>query len=116
MQVYLHGDSLQAQLVAIVVPDAETFEKWVTGKGMQGGNVKDLCQRDDVKKAVLAEMTDVGKKSKLKAFEQAKMIHIDANPFSVENELLTPTFKSKRPQLAAYYKDQIADMYAKLNK
>lgn len=115
MQVYLHGDSLQAQLVAVVVPDAETFEKWVTGKGMSGGNIKDLCERDDVKKAVLAEMTEVGKKSLLKAFEQAKAIHLESDPFSVEKDLLTPTFKSKRPQLAKYYSDQIAEMYAKLN-
>lgn len=115
MQVYLHGDSLQAQLVAVVVPDAETFEKWVTGKGMPGGKFEDLCQREDVKKAVLAEMTETGKKCLLKAFEQAKAIVLESDPFSVEKDLLTPTFKSKRPQLAKYYSEQIKAMYEKLN-
>ena len=115
MQVYLHGDSLQAQLVAVVVPDSETFEKWVTGKGMPGGKFEDLCQREDVKKAVLAEMTETGKKCLLKAFEQAKAIVLESDPFSVEKDLLTPTFKSKRPQLAKYYSEQIKAMYEKLN-
>lgn len=116
MQVYVHGDSLQAQLVAVVVPDQETFEKWVTNHGMDGGDYKTLCSREDVKKAVLAEMTDTGKKALLKSFEQAKMIHLESDPFSVEKDLMTPTFKSKRPQLANHYKQNIADMYAKLNK
>ena len=66
---------------------------------------------EGVKKAVLDDMVAIGKKDKLKSFEQAKAIHIDPEPWSVEKDLLTPTFKSKRPQLTKYYKSEIEQMY-----
>ena len=44
---------------------------------------------------------------------QAKDIYLCAEPFSVDNGLLTPTFKSKRPQLRKHFKPQIDDMYAR---
>merc|ERR1711981_261592 len=33
MQVFVHGDSLQALLVVLVVPDPETLVDWCKGKG-----------------------------------------------------------------------------------
>lgn len=36
-----------------------------------------------------------------------------AEQFSVENDLLTPTFKLKRPQARAAFKEAIDRMYAK---
>jgi long-chain acyl-CoA synthetase len=45
-----------------------------------------------------------------------KAFHVDPEPFSVENDLLTPTFKLKRPQAAKKYKDIIATMYGELGE
>lgn len=36
--------------------------------------------------------------------------------FSVENGLLTPTLKSKRPMLKAHFKQEIEAMYANLDQ
>lgn len=47
---------------------------------------------------------------------QVKDIHLTADAFSVENNLLTPTFKLKRIESRQKYKDAIEDMYAKLEK
>ena len=33
-----------------------------------------------------------------------KAVHLELVPFSIENDLITPTFKLKRPQLLKYYK------------
>ncbi len=41
---------------------------------------------------------------------------LDTEMFSVENELLTPTFKLKRPQLQAKYQEQINAQYVAINK
>ena len=76
----------------------------------------ELCKMPDVKKAVLADLNEIGKKSLLKSFEMAKSIHLDPEPWSVERDLLTPTFKTKRPQLQKYYRTEIERMYAELNK
>ena len=40
----------------------------------------------------------------LKGFEFIKAIHLDPVPFDMDRDLLTPTFKKKRPQLLKYYK------------
>lgn len=116
MQVYIHGESLQAQLLAFVVPDPETFASWCAEKGLGNDTVANLCNKPEVKKAVLAEITALGKQSLLKSFEQAKAIYLDSEPWTVELGLLTPTFKSKRPQLRKHYQAQIDSMYTELNK
>ena len=41
-------------------------------------------------------------------------MHMAPEPFSVENGLMTPTFKLKRPQAQAAFQDAIADMYSRL--
>lgn len=39
----------------------------------------------------------------LKGFEFIKAVHLDPVPFDLERDLLTPTFKKKRPQMLKYY-------------
>lgn len=40
----------------------------------------------------------------LKGFEVIKAVHLDPEPFDMERDLITPTYKKKRPQLLKYYK------------
>jgi long-chain acyl-CoA synthetase len=40
----------------------------------------------------------------LKGFEIAKAVHLDAEEFTVDKDLITPSFKKKRPQLLKHYK------------
>jgi long-chain acyl-CoA synthetase len=44
-----------------------------------------------------------------------KGIIMESEQFSVENELLTPSFKLKRPQLQKKYQAQIDALYAKID-
>lgn len=43
-----------------------------------------------------------------------KAVHLDSEQFSVDNDLMTPTFKLKRPQLQKHYQAIIDDLYAGL--
>lgn len=113
MQVFVHGESLEATLLAMVVVDPETFVGWCTEQGLTGGDLVTLCKRADVKKAVLEDINKIGKKSKLHSFEMAKNIYLDPEPWTVEADLLTPTFKTKRPQLQRHYEAEIRQMYGK---
>jgi long-chain acyl-CoA synthetase len=45
---------------------------------------------------------------------QVAAITLVEEPFSVENNLLTPTFKLKRPQAKAAFQEAIDRMYAKV--
>lgn len=118
-QIYLHGDSLQSSLVAVVVPDPETLAAIVQAKLPQVHakklNFVELCKAPEVVALVLDQMTKVGKKAELRGFEQAKALYLESEPFAVENDLLTPTFKVKRPQAKKHYEAKIAELYEALN-
>ncbi|KVH91791.1 AMP-binding, conserved site-containing protein [Cynara cardunculus var. scolymus] len=52
----------------------------------------------------------------LKGFEFVRAVHLDPVPFDMERDLLTPTFKKKRPQMLKYYQTVIDNMYKNINK
>uniref|UniRef100_A0A8C7NIB4 Arachidonate--CoA ligase n=1 Tax=Oncorhynchus mykiss TaxID=8022 RepID=A0A8C7NIB4_ONCMY len=111
LQVFVHGDSLKSHLIGIVVPDPEVFIDWVKERGIIG-SYKELCQHPDVKKAVLEDMTAVGKEAGLKSFEQLKDLHLHPEMFTVSNGLLTPTLKSRRVDIRRVFQEQITNMYS----
>ncbi|XP_056431035.1 long-chain-fatty-acid--CoA ligase 6 isoform X3 [Hyla sarda] len=109
-QLYVHGDSLQACLVGIVVPDAEVMPGWAKKKGFEG-TFTELCNNLELKKAMMADMVRLGKESGLHSFEQVKAIHIHKEMFTVQNGLLTPTLKAKRRELRDFFKQEIEELY-----
>lgn len=113
-QVFIHGESLKASLVAVVVPDPETLVNLAKEKCQLEGAYEELCQNEAVKKAILQDLQAVGKRAGLASFEQARDIHVHPELFSVENGLLTPTFKSKRNELKVFFQEHIDKMYEKL--
>eukprot|EP00069_Balaena_mysticetus_P011867 bmy_00315T0 len=110
-QVFVHGESLQAFLIAIVIPDVETLGPWARKRGFEG-SFEELCRNKGVQKAILEDMVRLGKDSGLKAFEQVKGISLHPELFSVDNGLLTPTMKAKRPELRNYFRSQIDELYS----
>eukprot|EP00066_Takifugu_rubripes_P009375 XP_003976262.1 PREDICTED: long-chain-fatty-acid--CoA ligase 1-like [Takifugu rubripes] len=112
LQVFVHGDSLQSHLVAIVVPDPEVFVGWAKDQGLVG-SYKELCQKPDVKKAVLENMRAIGKEAGLKSFEQVKGIYLHPEMFSIANGLLTPTLKSRRADIRRAFQEQIENLYSR---
>lgn len=47
---------------------------------------------------------------------QVAAVHLTPELFSVENDMMTPTFKLKRPQAAKAFNDHIDAMYAALKQ
>jgi len=113
-QVYVHGDSLKSSLVAIVVPDVETIDGWVTSRGVPHGEMDDYIANSQVNDLVLQDLITLSREKGLKSFEVPKRICLSKELFSVENNLLTPTFKSRRPQLAKRYAEEIEELYKDL--
>ncbi|KHJ96103.1 AMP-binding enzyme [Oesophagostomum dentatum] len=114
-QSFVHGESLKTCLIAIVVPDAEELIPACKKHLNLNGTLEELCKNREVVKMVLDDMVAVGKKSGLFSFEQVKDIYLSPEMFTVENDLLTPTLKSKRPKLKAHFASELARMYSKLN-
>nr|GMD42172.1 long chain acyl-CoA synthetase 6, peroxisomal-like [Ipomoea batatas] len=61
-------------------------------------------------------MDAIGREAQLRGFEFAKAVTLVVEPFTVENGLLTPTFKVKRPQAKAYFAQAISEMYNELSR
>uniref|UniRef100_A0A8C5A852 Long-chain-fatty-acid--CoA ligase n=1 Tax=Gadus morhua TaxID=8049 RepID=A0A8C5A852_GADMO len=110
-QIFVHGDSLQAFLVAIVVLDPELLPGWAQQRGIEG-SYKELCQNKEIKKAILEDMVMLGKEGGLKSFEQVREILLHPEMFTVQNGLLTPTLKAKRFELLRQFREQIDALYA----
>ncbi|XP_025083668.1 long-chain-fatty-acid--CoA ligase 1-like isoform X2 [Pomacea canaliculata] len=113
-QMYIHGDSLQSCLVGVVVPDPEVLPRYVQEKLGIKETYQELCRHPEVKKMILGNLVELGRKSGLTSLEIVKDIYVYPELFSVENGLLTPTFKAKRQELCTYFKPQIDAMYTKL--
>ncbi|XP_028331447.1 long-chain-fatty-acid--CoA ligase 5 [Gouania willdenowi] len=110
-QVFVHGDSLQATLVAIIVPDPEVLPEFAK-KLKCLGSLEELCKNTEVKKAIIADLTKLGREAGLKSFEQVKDVYLHPEQFTIENGLLTPTLKAKRAELKALFQPHIDKMYA----
>ncbi len=68
----------------------------------------------EFKKTITEEIEKICREHKLSGLEKPKDIFITSDSFSIENNLLTPTFKLKRNIGRDYFKSQIDTMYADL--
>uniref|UniRef100_A0A674DQK2 Arachidonate--CoA ligase n=1 Tax=Salmo trutta TaxID=8032 RepID=A0A674DQK2_SALTR len=110
-QIFVHGDSLQACLVGIVVPDPDFLPGWAKKKGIEGSYLE-MCASKELKNAILEDILRLGKEGGLKSFEQVREISLHTEMFSVQNGLLTPTLKAKRTDLRNHFQEQIDLLYA----
>jgi long-chain acyl-CoA synthetase len=120
----VYGDSLRSCTVAIIVPQSDRVKKWATESGkfriyfiFYLGVEFDFNQNVKLvafKKVITEEIDKICKEHKLSGLEKPKDIFITTDAFSIENNLLTPTFKLKRNIGRDYFKSQIDTMYAEL--
>ncbi|KAH9495263.1 Long-chain-fatty-acid--CoA ligase 5 [Bulinus truncatus] len=112
-QAFVDGDSLKPCLMAVIVPDQLFLDKWTQINKQFPSDLKQFCQMREAKELVLKDILEQGRKADLKGFEQVKDIYLEWNPFTVDNDLLTPTFKNRRPSLRKKYQPIIAELYRK---
>ncbi|KAK9992574.1 hypothetical protein SO802_027559 [Lithocarpus litseifolius] len=114
-QCFIYGDSLNSSLVAVVSVDQDVLKAWAASEGIKYEDLGQLCNDPRARAAVLADMDAIGREAQLRGFEFAKAVTLVHEPFTLENGLLTPTFKVKRPQAKEYFAKAIANMYAEVS-
>ena len=90
-QSFVYGDSLKNCLVAIVVPEESQAKAWCAANGKENA-----CVEPEFKKLIMDDMLRLAKENKLSGLEKPKEIFLTLDAFTIENEILTPTFKLKR--------------------
>ncbi|KAG8526207.1 uncharacterized protein KY384_000200 [Bacidia gigantensis] len=94
---YIHGDSLQTFLVAIFGVQPDTFAPFaskILGKTIEPTDVvgiKAACEDAQIKKAIKKDLEFVGRKNKFAGYERVNNFKLMVDPFTIDNELLTPT-------------------------
>ncbi|CAF1587630.1 unnamed protein product, partial [Adineta steineri] len=68
-----------------------------------------------LKQTVLEDMNREGKRRGLMSYEQVKAIEFIKEPFTIENGLLTPTFKARRYAVEKKYKELFQNIYKSVN-
>ncbi|CAD5178226.1 unnamed protein product [Musa acuminata subsp. malaccensis] len=108
--IWIYGNSFESFLVAVVNPNQQALERWAEEKGVTG-DFAALCENSKAKEYILEEITKVAKSKKLKGFEIIRALHLEPIPFDMDRDLLTPTYKKKRPQMLKYYQSVINSLY-----
>ncbi|XP_024534363.1 long chain acyl-CoA synthetase 4 [Selaginella moellendorffii] len=111
--IWIYGNSFESFLVAVVIPNEAALDAWAKENDVKGD---DLYSSPKAKAFIMDELSRTAKNNKLKGFEFIKAVHLEKLPFDTERDLITPTFKKKRPQLLNFYRETIDELYRGLKK
>jgi len=114
-QVFVFGYSTKSVLVGIVVPSFDFVKTWAA-KNNKSSDLKEACKDESLKKDIFKHMEVAAKSEGLNGVERVKAIYLHDEPFSVENDLITPTFKLKRHVAKKVFKTQIDALYEEVEK
>lgn len=118
-QIYVEGNGMKNCVVAVVVPDMEVLIPWARENSIKGAEGPvELAAHPDVKEHLMKEIQKFGKNGtgELKGFEIPANIYVEANQFTIENNLLTPTLKFKRNIGREKYQTIIDTLYTDINQ
>ena len=92
LQSWIYGDSLKDFIVAVVVVDPERLAIYAKSVGKEvNDNLLEECRA-----AIMTDFNTLAAKNKFNSLEKPKWLILRREPFSIENEILTPTMKIKR--------------------
>jgi long-chain acyl-CoA synthetase len=117
-QAFVHGDSHQVCLVAIfgIQPDVfAPFASKILGREISATDISALqsaCEDPKVKAVVQKDLDNCGRRKKFAGYEKVKSFKLMIDPFTIDNDLLTPTLKLKRPIAAKRLKATLDELYA----
>ena len=116
-QIFLYGESQYSYSVALVYPELNECVQFLKNEKILGEidydkiKIEDLCDNKNMEEEIIKDCNITGRKYDLKGFEIPRKIRIIKEPFSLENNLMTPTLKLKSKSIKAKYNDLIRNMY-----
>lgn len=108
-QVMVIGDKRKF-LSALVTVDPDNIAEFANENGIKFNELDELLTNDKVVKLITNEVAE--KNKNFARFETIKKITI-VPEFTIENKMMTPTFKVKKNVAAEAFKDKIDAMYPK---
>lgn len=107
-QVMLCGDK-RKHIAALIVPSKESVVSYAKERGVPFDNYHSLLQREEIRGLITAEIERSS--VELAPYEKIKTFTLLPEPFTVENEMLTPILKLRRAKIVRKYGELIDQMY-----
>ena len=106
-QAMVYGDK-RPYLVALLVPDEEFQRRWAKENG-KPSDLAALSQDPAFHKSIGEVVSRVNKQ--LSNLEKVRRFTMAPEPFTVENEMMTPTMKIRRHIIKKHYLDRFESLY-----
>ena len=116
-QIFIHGESHHSYAVALVYPELNECISFLKENKKMGEinydkiKYNDLCGNKIMEEEIAKDCNIVGRHFDLKGFEIPKKIRIISEPFSQENNLMTPTLKLKAKSIKNRYNVELKNLY-----
>ncbi|GCE97980.1 hypothetical protein ZYGM_004337 [Zygosaccharomyces mellis] len=114
-QVFAYGDSYRTFLVGVVGINEEAVRDTL---GQKHGSITSLRDEELILAinnsiAIRKDLLNILNSScdNLQGFEKLHNLRVGLEPFSVENDLITPTFKIKRAKASKFFKETLDQLY-----
>lgn len=112
-QVWIHGDSLHDFILIFAVLEPTELEKFVKENNIDDkiANSDDILNDTKLQELVYADILKLVGENSLSSLEKPKNMMLQRDMWTVENDMVTPTFKLKRNIAKKKYQEQIDKMY-----
>ena len=108
-QAMVSGDK-RPYLVAVVVPDTDFAANWARSNGKPGG-LTNLVEDPEFRGVIAAAIERTNKS--LASIENVRRFLMCAEPFTIENEMMTPSLKVRRYKVNAVWGEKLANLYGR---
>ena len=118
-QIFIYGESSYSFPIALIYPELSACLEYL--KSIKNGSdnveydklkIADIADNKSLINEIIRDCTVIGKKNDLKGFELPQRIMLITEPFSLGNNLLTPTLKLKGKEIKKKYNDEIKQLYS----
>jgi len=110
-QLFIYGDSLQSELVAIIVPDDDEVRKEAEQRDMDTSDIDEFYKSTEWLDLAKEKFNESKKEAGFSGMEIPKKFFFTREEFTIEGNLLTPTMKVKRNEAKIKYLNEIKEMY-----
>ncbi len=108
-QSMVYGDR-KPSITALIVPDADFAGDWAAANG-KPVDLASLVDDPDFRKAISAAIDRVNEN--MSVIERVRKFILTAEPFSIDNEMMTPSMKIRRHVICGKYGAALEGLYAR---
>eukprot|EP00026_Physarum_polycephalum_P000954 Phypoly_transcript_00955.p1 GENE.Phypoly_transcript_00955~~Phypoly_transcript_00955.p1 ORF type:complete len:802 (+),score=133.26 Phypoly_transcript_00955:1437-3842(+) len=110
-QIFVTAIPTQFRVVAIVVPREEAVRKFANEHKILDVSATSVCKDEIFAAEIRANLHEIGLSHNLKYYEIPCAVHLEPDPFTAENQKLTPSMKFRRKFLREFYEPVVANLY-----